>query len=71
MLAFTLVVAIGLGAAVAALPLLRSILYHVDARDPRLLLAAAGVLIVVGLAACLGPARRAARVDPMQGLRTD
>jgi putative ABC transport system permease protein len=71
-LALTLLgLGVGLGAALAALPLLRSILYHVEARDPRLLLAASGVLVVVGFAACFGPARRAARVDPVQGLRME
>jgi putative ABC transport system permease protein len=63
--------AAGLGAAVAALPLLRSIVYHVDARDPFLLGAAAGILLLVALAACIAPALRAARVDPMSVLRGD
>jgi putative ABC transport system permease protein len=63
--------AIGLGAALALLPLLRSILYHVDARDPRLLAAVAAILVAVAVAACVAPARRAAGVDPMAVLRSD
>jgi ABC-type lipoprotein release transport system permease subunit len=51
--------------------MLHSILYHVDARDPRLLSAAAGVLLVVALAACVGPARRAGGANPAGVLRSD
>jgi ABC-type lipoprotein release transport system permease subunit len=32
---------------------------------------AASTLLVVGIAACLFPARRAAAVQPMQALRTE
>jgi putative ABC transport system permease protein len=63
--------AAGVGAAFAALPLLRSILYHIDARDPRLFAAGAGVLLLVGLAASLGPALRAAGIAPMAALRNN
>jgi putative ABC transport system permease protein len=63
--------AIGLGAAFASLPLLRSILYRVDARDPWLLAGVAAILAAVAAAACAGPARRAARVDPITVLRSD
>jgi len=61
----------GLGAALLLLPLLRSILYHVDPRDPRMLAGAAAFLFVVALAACIAPARRAACVDAMAVLRSD
>ena len=62
---------LGLGAAFAALPLLRSIIYHVDARDPGLLAGVAAILVAVAVAACVGPARRAAGVDPMTVLRSE
>jgi hypothetical protein len=40
-------------------------------RDVLLLLAADGVMLAVGLAACLVPLRRALRVDPTEALRAD
>jgi ABC-type lipoprotein release transport system permease subunit len=51
--------------------LLRSQLYNVSPADPRVI--AGGVLMVacVVLLAALLPARRAARVEPMQALRTE
>jgi ABC-type antimicrobial peptide transport system permease subunit len=33
--------------------------------------AAVGVIVLIGLAACLIPARRASRTSPMQALRQD
>ena len=44
--------------------LIASQLYGVGAFDPMVLLAVTGVLALVSLIACLGPARRAATVDP-------
>src|SRR5262245_15696606 len=51
--------------------LLATQLYGVSALDPRVLAAAASALAVVGLIACLVPARRATRIDPAIALRTD
>jgi len=61
--------AIGLGGAVAASKLLRSLLFGVSPFDPLVLsLAAAGVLLLA-LAASALPALRAASIDPIQALR--
>ena len=46
-------------------------LYGVSARDPLALGAVALVLIVVAVIACLIPARRAAKTDPMEALRAE
>jgi putative ABC transport system permease protein len=51
--------------------LLRSVLVGTSAVDPVTLLAVAGLLAVVGLSACLLPARRAMRLDPAAVLRYD
>jgi putative ABC transport system permease protein len=59
-----------LGTALAARSL-TSLLYGVSALDPLTLGSASIVLIGVALAACALPARRAARIDPIQALRTE
>ena len=65
---------VGLGAAlglVGAFLLRRSLqsqLYEIGAMDPRVIGAVAAVLLVVAVAACLLPARRAARTDPVAAL---
>ena len=61
--------AVGLAASVGITRLLTSVLYLVRAGDPTTLLAVAGLLAVVALAACYIPARRATRVDPLVALR--
>jgi predicted permease len=59
------------GAAVAlwATRSLRGLLYGVEPGDPRTLAAVGAALLVVAALAALGPARRAARVDPVEALR--
>jgi predicted permease len=49
---------------------LETMLFQVSARDPLAYGVAAGVLLAVALAAAWLPARRAARVDPVQALGT-
>lgn len=61
--------AVGIAGALAAVRLLDSLLFGVSSTDP---LAYGTVVLVLGgasLAACLLPARRAARIDPMASLR--
>jgi len=62
---------IGLGLAVAlvATRMLGSVLFGVSPSDPLTLAAAAGLLLVVALAASWLPARRAMSVDPLEALR--
>jgi hypothetical protein len=63
--------ALGLLLSAAAARLLASFLYGVSAADPSVFLGAGVLLIVVTLAACLPPARRAARLDPLTALRNE
>jgi putative ABC transport system permease protein len=48
---------------------LGSLLYEIGGRDPLTIAIVSSLLGVVGLAACLAPARRASRVDPVTALR--
>ena len=62
---------VGVGAALAGSRVLESLLYGIAADDPLTFLLAPLVLVVVALAACWFPARRAARVDPLRMLRAE
>jgi predicted permease len=44
---------------------------HATTRDPAMLFAVAGVLLLVAALACLYPAWRAASINPMEAIRTD
>ncbi|HUA86063.1 MAG TPA: ABC transporter permease [Bryobacteraceae bacterium] len=64
-------VAAGLAASFYATRFLAAFLYGVGAKDPLTFFGAAAFLIVVSLLASFLPARRAARVDPVQALRSE
>ena len=60
---------IGLAGAAATTRFMSSLVFQVSVTDPGIFLIVALVLGFVALAACLVPARRASRVDPMVALR--
>ncbi|MFZ0632227.1 MAG: FtsX-like permease family protein, partial [Acidobacteriaceae bacterium] len=60
---------IGLGGAIAATRLLRTMLYGVSAMDPMVLTLAAFFVLALAMLVSFIPARRAAGIDPMQALR--
>jgi putative ABC transport system permease protein len=68
-------VVIGLGfgvvGALGFTRVLRTLLYDISPGDPVTLLLGSAVLGVVTVTACLVPARRAARVDPVVVLRDE
>jgi predicted permease len=62
---------LGLAGSLAATRLLEGLLYGVAPRDPLTFAAVISVMALVGLAACIVPALRAARVDPLVAIRKD
>lgn len=64
-------IALGLALAAALARLLAASLYQVRPWDPGVYVVAPAVLAAAGLLACWLPARRAARVDPLESLRAE
>jgi putative ABC transport system permease protein len=64
-------VAIGVGAALLATRMMTSLLYDVKPTDPLTFAAVTAGLALTVLAACCGPALKAARVDPAIALRSE
>jgi putative ABC transport system permease protein len=62
-------IAVGTVAALGATRVMASFLFGVSAYDPVTFVVVCGIFVVVAVAACLVPARRATRVDPMVALR--
>ena len=71
LLQLTIGMTMGLALALGVSRLLSMMLFDVQPRDPVVFGAVAGVLTIAGLLACLVPARRAARVDPLVALRAE
>ncbi len=64
-------VVIGIAAGLALTRLMSQMLYGVSAADPVTFSGVAMVMLLVALAACYLPARRAAAINPMQALRSE
>ena len=64
-------VAAGLMATQLARAPLQAVLFETRTADPAAAAGTAAVLLVAAGVACLAPARRAARVPPVEGLRGD
>lgn len=62
---------VGLAGACALGPVLSGFIHEVQPRDLRVICSAALILAAVALLACLFPARRATRIDPMTALRDE
>lgn len=62
-------IAIGLPVALALVRLIRSFVYGVKPYDPLTMIGATTLMIAVAVMAAWIPARRAARIDPMEALR--
>ena len=62
---------LGILAALVLTSLLQSLLFGVESYDPTTYIVIVAVLCGAGLLACLAPARRATRVDPIVALRCD
>ncbi|HEX3986801.1 MAG TPA: ABC transporter permease [Acidobacteriaceae bacterium] len=62
---------LGLGASLGLTRLIASMLFGTQPLDPAVLVLVSGLLLAVAAAACLLPAWRASRLDPMQALRME
>ncbi|MBV9886357.1 MAG: ABC transporter permease [Acidobacteria bacterium] len=64
-------IAVGIAAAIALTRLFETLIYGISATDPLTFSGVACILLLVAAAACLVPALRATRVDPIVALRHD
>jgi ABC-type antimicrobial peptide transport system permease subunit len=64
-------IALGLMGALAASRVMASLLYRVSPRDPVVFAVTTTTLLAVALVACWLPARRAARLNPLDALRAE
>jgi putative ABC transport system permease protein len=64
-------VVVGVLAALVVTPLMRGMLFNVSPAGPASFIAIVSTLVATAMVAAFRPARRAARVDPMQALRAD
>jgi putative ABC transport system permease protein len=63
-------VVIGLAVSIAGMRLLKSLLFEVSPTDPIVLAGTSAVLIVIAAAASLVPTQRAAKIDPVEAMRS-
>jgi putative ABC transport system permease protein len=63
--------AIGIAVAFVAARVVANLFFQVSPYNPAIVTGTIALLLSVGVAACLVPARRAASIDPMRALRTD
>ena len=61
--------ALGVAASLVVGPWLGSLLYEVSSRDLTTIAAVVGLFLVVGVTACVIPAARATKIDPVEALR--
>jgi len=62
---------VGLAASAGAARLIASMLYETKPLDPAVFVAVTALLLIVAASACILPAWRASRLDPMQALRME
>ena len=70
-LQLTIGMMVGLAFALGVSQLMTILLFDVQPRDPVIFTGVAVVHVAVGMMACLIPARRATRVDPLVALRSE
>ena len=62
---------IGIGGGIALGRVMRGLLYGVEPADPVTLAAVPVLIVVIAMAACALPGRRAARTEPLTALKAE